>query len=122
MRISDWSSDVCSSDLVMLPAEAVARVLRDFRELFPTVTLRLNIEGLGAVAACLLSGDAQLGVGGPVIGDHPELEMQRIGSVELVPVAAPDHPPARRRVPPGGARAHPPPILAHRSDPPPGPP
>ena len=70
----------------------------------------------GAVAACLLGGEAQLGVGGPVIGDHPELEMQRIGSVELVPVAAPDHPLARRGVLPGEAREHLQLILSDRSD------
>lgn len=113
---SGLESDVSLVLDVMLPAEAVARVLRDFRALFPTVTLRLNIEGLGAVAACLLGGDAQLGVGGPVIGDHPELEMQRIGSVELVPVAAPDHPLARRAVAPGEAREHLQLILSDRSD------
>src|SRR3546814_13061119 len=104
---------------VMLPAEAVARVLRDFRALFPTVALRLNIEGLGAVAACLLGGDAQLGVGGPVIGDHPELEMQRIGTVELVPVATPDLTLVQLGVAPGEARQHVQHYLSIRSNPPP---
>ena len=113
---SGLESDVSLVLDVMLPAEAVARVLRNFRALFPTVALRLNIEGLGAVAACLLGGDAQLGVGGPVIGDHPDLEMQRIGAVELVPVAAPDHPLAHREVAPGEAREHLQLVLSDRSD------
>ncbi|QIG55072.1 LysR family transcriptional regulator [Altererythrobacter sp. BO-6] len=100
---------------VMMPGEAIAPVLREFRRMFPTVALRLNIEGLGAVAACLLDGDADLAVAGPVVGDHPALERQAIGEVELVPVAAPDHPLARPGIPPGESREHLQLVLSDRS-------
>lgn len=100
---------------VMIPGEVTAQVLRDFRAMFPTVALRLNIEGLGAVAACLLENRAQLGVAGPVVSDHPELERQAIGEVELVPVAAPDHPLAQGNVAPGESRRHLQLVLADRS-------
>lgn len=100
---------------VMVPGEVTAQVLRKFRAMFQTVALELQIEGLGAVAACLLDGQAQLAIGGPVIGDHAELERQVIGEVELVPVAAPDHPLATGAILPGASREHLQLILTDRS-------
>lgn len=108
-------SDVSLVVDVMMPAEATARVLREFRTLFPAVALRLQVEALGAVAACVLSGDADLAVGGPVLADHPELDRQAIGEVELVPVAAPGHPLARAGVAPGESRQHLQLVLTDRS-------
>lgn len=104
---------------VMMPGEVTARVLGEFRRMFPTVALTLNIEGLGAVAQCLLEQDADLAIGGPVIGDHPALERQAIGEVELIPVAAPDHPLALAiaagDAQPGTSRKHLQLVLADRS-------
>ncbi len=100
---------------VMVPGEVTAKVLRRFREMFPTVALALNIEGLGAVAACLLDQDGDLAIGGPIIADHPALERQVVGAVELVPVAAPDHPLARPDVPSGESRKHLQLVLSDRS-------
>ncbi|MFZ9395937.1 MAG: LysR family transcriptional regulator [Erythrobacter sp.] len=100
---------------VMVPGEATAPVLREFRRMFPTVALRLNIEALGAVTARLLDGEAQLAVAGPVVSDHPELERQAIGEVELVPVAAPGHPLAGPAIAPGETRQHLQLVLSDRS-------
>lgn len=100
---------------VMAPGEATARVLRDFRVMFPTTALRLQVEALGAVAACLLDGEADLAIGGPVLIDLPELERQTIGAVELVPVAAPGHPLAGPDIPPGESRRHLQLVLTDRS-------
>ncbi|MHA6333164.1 LysR family transcriptional regulator [Qipengyuania sp. CAU 1752] len=100
---------------VMVTAEATANVLREFREMFPTVSLRLQVEGLGAVAACLLEGRAQLAIGGPVMGDHVDLERQVVGEVELIPVAAPDHPLAQAKITPGASREHLQLVLTDRS-------
>ena len=100
---------------VMLPGEVTASVLRDFRMMFPNVALRLQVEALGAVAACLLDGGADIAIGGPVLADHAELERQAIGSVELVPVAAPDHPLARSGIAPGESRRHLQLVLTDRS-------
>ena len=108
-------SDVTLALDVMMPGDVIAAVLREFRTMFPTVGLRLNIEAMGAVAACLIDGDALLGVAGPVVGDHPELERQAIGTVELIPVAAPDHPLARAAVAPGESRQHLQIVLSDRS-------
>lgn len=101
---------------VMVPGAVIAIVLENFRTMFPTVALRLNIEGLGAVAACLLDGDAQLGVAGPVVSDHADLEKQVIGEIELIPVAAPDHALAQPKVAPGESREHLQIVLADRSN------
>ncbi|MCU0949403.1 MAG: LysR family transcriptional regulator [Porphyrobacter sp.] len=100
---------------VMVPGDVTAQVLGEFRRMFPTVALTLNIEGLGAVAACLIDKEAQLAVGGPVTADHPELERQVIGEIDLVPVAAPTHPLARAGVQPGESRQHLQLVLTDRS-------
>lgn len=100
---------------VMVPGEATAQVLREFRAMFPTVALRLQVEGLGAVAACLLDESSHIAIGGPVIGDHTDLERQAIGGVELIPVAAPEHPLAGPDIAPGESREHLQLILTDRS-------
>lgn len=100
---------------VMLPGEVTASVLRQFRETFPTVALRLRVEGLGAVAECLIDEDAQLAIGGPIIGEDPALERQAIGAVDLIPVAAPDHPLAAPDIAPGESRKHLQLVLSDRS-------
>ena len=101
---------------VMVPGERLAPILREFQRLYPTVTLRLHVEALGAVAALVIEGRADLAIGGPVAADCPELERRRVGSVELIPVAAPDHPLARMaRIPPGETRKHMQLVLTDRS-------
>lgn len=101
---------------VMMPSSAVASVLRDFQEVFPTVNLRLHVEALGAVAALVLDRRADLAIAGPDIIDLPELQHREVGSVELVPVAAPGHPLAQLRdIPPGETRKHLQLVLTDRS-------
>ena len=100
---------------VMVAGEVTARVLGEFRRIFPTCALTLRIEGLGAVAACLIDGEADLAIGGPVIGDNPALERQAVGEVDLVPVAAPSHPLAASDIAPGESRRHLQLVLTDRS-------
>lgn len=101
---------------VMYPPHVLATLLRDFLQVFPTVDLRLHIEALGGVTAMLLDGRADLGVGGPVMRDYPELERSVIGAAELVPVAAPGHPLAQMaKIEPGIARQHLQLVLSDRS-------
>ncbi|MCM0000723.1 MAG: LysR family transcriptional regulator [Erythrobacter sp.] len=100
---------------VMVPGDVTAHVLGEFRRIFPTCALTLRIEGLGAVAACVIDGGSDLAIGGPVIGDHPALERQAVGDIELVPVAAPAHPLAQRGIMPGESRRHLQLVLTDRS-------
>ncbi len=81
---------------VMVPSEVTAHVLGEFRRTFPTCALTLRIEGLGAVAACVINGGSDLAIGGPVIGDQP-------------------HPLARSGIGPGESRRHLQLVLTDRS-------
>jgi len=100
---------------VMVPGDVLARVLREFQQIFPTVPLRLNVEALGGVATLLLDGRASIGIAGPAIVEVPGLSRDAIGSVELVPVAAPGHPLTRAGVTPGESARHLQLVLTDRS-------
>jgi DNA-binding transcriptional LysR family regulator len=101
---------------VMLPADRLGGVLRSFSAEFPTVSLRLHVEALGAVTALVLDGRAGVGVSGPLASDLDGIELTAAGSVALVPVAAPHHPLARLQpIPPGAARDHVQLVLTDRS-------
>lgn len=102
---------------VMLPAARLGGVLRAFAEEFPTVSLRLHVEALGAVSALVLAGKAVLGISGPVAIHAEGVDCAAAGSVALLPVAAPGHPLARmERIPPGVGRNHTQLVLTDRSN------
>ena len=101
---------------VMVPAERLAAIRRDFATQFPTVTLRLHVETLGAVTALVLDGTAVLGVSGPLIQGVTGIEVRAAGSVRMVPVAAPSHPLGQAgTIAPGAARDHVQLVLSDRS-------
>ena len=109
-------AEVCIVVDVMVPADRLASSLKAFSEHFPSVPLRLNIEALGAVAALVLDGRAAIGISGPLAAEIAGIERIALGSVPLIPVAAPDHPLARMSpVPPGAARQHLQLVLTDRS-------
>ena len=101
---------------VMLPSERVGAVLRAFNAEFPTVSLRLHVEALGAVTSLVLEQKAIVGVSGPLFAGVEAIESVAAGSLPMVPVAAPDHPLARlERIPPGAGREHIQLVLTDRS-------
>lgn len=101
---------------VMLPGDVIARILRAFQRMFPSVPLRLHVEALGATAALVIDGKVDIAIGGPVAADCPEMQRQQLGSVELIPVAAPSHPLAQmERIAPGETRRHLQLVLTDRS-------
>jgi DNA-binding transcriptional LysR family regulator len=90
---------------VMLPAFRLTDAVQAFEARFPTVTLRLHVEALGAVAQLVQSGAASIGVAGSLHTDISGIERIQVGNVEMIAVAAPDHPLARANEnPPGAAR------------------
>lgn len=92
---------------VMLPSERLVDAVQAFEATFPTVKLRLYVEALSAVAQMVRKGDAMIGVGGGLLEVEPELELVHVGDIEMIPVAAPNHPLARSRPnAPGAARRH----------------
>ena len=101
---------------VLLPAARVIDALKAFRAEFPTVSLRLYMEALGAVTQMVVDRTATIGVCGPLDVEVAGLERIGVGSVELIPVAAPDHPLARAgRNAPGAGRDHVQLVLTDRS-------
>ncbi len=101
---------------VMLPAERVVDALKTFREVFPTVTLHLHMEALGAVTQLVLNRKAGVGVSGPLDIGLDGIERIAVGSVQLIPVAAPSHPlaaPSSKQ--PGAAREFVQLVLSDRS-------
>ncbi|RVT91319.1 LysR family transcriptional regulator [Sphingomonas crocodyli] len=101
---------------VMLPSEQLGRVLRAFSAQFPTVTLRLHVEALGAIAALVLDKQAVVGISGPLSFGMEGIDHVEAGTVLMVPVAAPDHPLARQHpLPPGAGRDHIQLVLTDRS-------
>ena len=74
---------------VMLPPWRVVDALKAFRAEFPTVSLRLYIEALGAVRQMVLNRTATIGICGPLDVEVAGLERIGVGSVELIPVRHP---------------------------------
>jgi DNA-binding transcriptional LysR family regulator len=100
----------------MLPASRVVDALKAFRAEFPTVLLRLYVEALGAVTQMVLNRTAMIGISGPLEVEVAGIERIGVGSVELIPVAAPDHPLALAgRNAPGAGRDHIQLVLTDRS-------
>src|SRR3546814_9433114 len=99
MRISDWSSDVCSSDLTgelrvgasnTIGNYLVGDLLGPFVELHPAVSLHVSVENTDTIAAGLLAHRIDVGcVEGPV--NHPQLEVLPWRADALVICAAPLH-------------------------------
>ncbi|WP_397448235.1 LysR family transcriptional regulator [Pseudomonas sp. NA-150] len=85
----------------MLPSCQLIEVLGLFHDQFPTVSLHLHVDSIGAVTQRVLKREATIGISGPLPPDTEGIERVSVGSVELVPVAAPGHPLAS-----GGPVAH----------------
>ena len=82
---------------VMLPTDRLVRVLSAFRQAFPTVGLRLYTESLGSVARLVLDRTCVIGASGLRLVCAENLVTKPLGSVLMMPVAAPTHPLARCR-------------------------
>jgi DNA-binding transcriptional LysR family regulator len=82
---------------VMLPTAKLVEVLDAFQSAYTTVALRLHTEALGAVTQMVLNKTADVGIAGPVTSNSQMLTVRQIGTVKLVPVAAPSHPLGQHR-------------------------
>jgi DNA-binding transcriptional LysR family regulator len=74
-----------------LPQARVVDALTAFFQTFPTVSLHLLVETLGAVTQRVKERGASIGVSGP-LDTMAGIDRIAIGSVRLVPVAAKNHP------------------------------
>lgn len=73
--------------------------LKDFKDAFPLVQLRLSVEFFQGTAAALQEGWADLALMAATTPQPGDLERIQCGEIELVAVAAPDHPLARFKRP-----------------------
>ncbi len=85
----------------IFPAEGLAELARCFAREFPQVGLRIGTETLGAVSLAVHRGTYRLGVCGPAAPLPDGVEAAHVGTVRMVPVAAPDHPLAHSPAPIG---------------------
>ncbi|MBE1706189.1 MULTISPECIES: LysR family transcriptional regulator [Mesorhizobium] len=83
-------AEVALSVDAALPSPVLVRVLKAFEAQFPTVMLRLHIGSLGLIPDHVVSGQADLGIGG-LLGDV-DVHLVRIGFMSIVLAAAPSHP------------------------------
>lgn len=77
---------------VMVPFDLLAQVLGEFDAQFPGVKVQLQIEALGAVAAHLYDGLADLAILCSLPVPPDDLSIMAMGHVSLVPVAGIQHP------------------------------
>ncbi len=83
----------------MFPLPALVHALREFRDRYPTVSLTLHTEALGAVAELVSAGVCSVGIGAEVPKWPGGLERRPLARVTMLRVAARTHPLARLRGP-----------------------
>jgi len=100
------------------PLPVLTRALEAFRTQFPTVTLTLHTEALGAVSMLVAQGKCSLGIGTPVPRTPREIERRPLTKIKLIHVAAPSHPLAsiKGRLSAEAVREHVQIVLSDRSE------
>src|SRR3546814_13854364 len=68
MRISDWSSDVCSSDLVLLPFLTAAHPIAGGAETWASTIFSADVRFFGAGVIGVAAVWTLVKIAGPVIG------------------------------------------------------
>ncbi|MES2292745.1 MAG: LysR family transcriptional regulator [Pseudomonadota bacterium] len=75
----------------MYPAAKLAALLRQFSDKFPDVALDLRIGTLGRVLQLITDRDCDFGICGPADQWPDAIDVVTLNTMELIPVAAPDH-------------------------------
>lgn len=89
---SGLEAEVSVAISVMVPTEAMVAILKEFRESYPSVSLRLDVGELGRIMELVQSGRSCIGIGGALLKQDDSLVVERIGHNFLLPVAAATHP------------------------------
>jgi len=102
---------------VMYPMAALTRAVGVFRSNYPSISLRLYVEPLGAALQPVLEGRCRIGVVGTLPTVPEEVQSEPLLDVPFVSVAAPSHPLAtfRRVVPKSEVIKHVQLVLTDRS-------
>jgi DNA-binding transcriptional LysR family regulator len=80
---------------VLFPIEAIAESAKEFKDQFPRTPLRLYVEALGGAYKPVLDGRCSLGVVGSLPIAPDSMTLERLPGVEMVMVAALEHPLAK---------------------------
>ena len=78
----------------LFPAQGLVGLATALKSAFPALSLRIDTDTLGAIAARVARRECDVGIAGP-LATTEALERVAVGSVLLVPVAAAGHPLAR---------------------------
>lgn len=76
----------------MFPTPPIVEALRAFTERFPTVPLRVYIQPIGAAAEMVHDGTCMIGLILLMFADIAVFKSFPLLTIDLIPVAAPDHP------------------------------
>jgi DNA-binding transcriptional LysR family regulator len=79
----------------LFPMTKFVDSIQRFKLKFPSVSLRVLVENLGAATALVLNGNAILGILSPASSDTASLVRHPAVVVKLIPVASPEHPLAK---------------------------
>lgn len=79
----------------IVPAELLVEMCRGFQAQFPTVSLRIHTEVLGAVTNLVLNGSCHLGIAATIGIEDVGLTRRFLAHVAMLPVAGSSHPLAR---------------------------
>lgn len=113
--LSGLEAEVSLVVTLLMPGPRLVDALKAFQVQFPSVSLRLNVEALGAVQQHVIGGRAVIGIGVELWHrDSDPIEQIAVGAVEMITVAAPEHPLAQGAVP-GAAREHVQLVISDRS-------
>ncbi len=76
----------------MFPMSRLVEALHELQKRYPSVQTRLQVESLGAARDAVLDGRADIGLIIPSEGSTDALVLKPVAEIELVVVAAPQHP------------------------------
>ncbi|HEY2686658.1 MAG TPA: LysR family transcriptional regulator [Steroidobacteraceae bacterium] len=82
---------------VLFPIEAISESALEFRTRFPHTPLRLYVEALGGAYQPVLDGRCSVGVVGSLPNAPASMSIEPLQTVEMIMVAAHDHPLAQYR-------------------------
>lgn len=83
----------------MFPTDFLVESLKAFQQRYPTVQTRIFVESLGGPARQVMDGGCALAILCAFVGDIAALKQFPLLEIELVLVAAPDHPLAKASAP-----------------------
>jgi DNA-binding transcriptional LysR family regulator len=84
---------------VMFPIAMFTGAITALQKRFPSIALRLHVEGWGSVMRHVLEGRCAVGIMASVMPPPPQLSRERLMTMSMAMVVSPKHPLATRRAP-----------------------